>query len=646
MDDSTHNAYIPIHRDTGNRDGPTNLDLRAEYHKMTMSLRHNPRSAENFKELLNEILKPLVKSTGELLIQNGGEKIYFAYEGTPFTDFGVILLEVIQVHYVGCVQHYVELLVMSQDTKAKIIRVESKNIESGRWIEELGVIYIYDKRKLGRLNALIRTMAKFAPLKNEYQYSGWVLEEGNFYILDGQRLCGIDWDKDRARNSSKYVLEMLDVASHSLTIPMLSIVLLSLVHSRMVANGTFFKGVCCIVAPTQSFKTTLASLFFDLRNGVEADINFEATIAAIIRTIGNTRDATIILDDYKPGATKTESKDMLKKISTVVRMCSDSSGGVKKAGTQNSTVSNIAHGLVVVTAEQIQINVQSTLARLLVLEADRKSVNKDKLTYFQANHSEYEAFIREFIRYICVYGVEKYCKKLIQRFLKERDMLRAKLNEDMPMDNRTNDMCTWLHISFREFLRYALQIGAINEEQFGTYVEKAEKIFLSIMENQAERVAELDDVKRFFKGLQILIETNEANIEKLQPRNSSFTAPNSKSAIGFSKKGYVYLKNNVALQQVISYYHRFGREFAVGESALRKKLADSNYIVPANLKTYIHRLYINNERYQCVKFEKEKFYQLLKGGKVSGREEKREIPDNWGLQQDAESILGRGDQID
>ena len=28
----------------------------------------------------------------------------------------------------------------------------------------------------------------------------------------------------------------------------------------MVDGGTFFKGVCCIVAPTQSFKTTLDDL--------------------------------------------------------------------------------------------------------------------------------------------------------------------------------------------------------------------------------------------------------------------------------------------------------------------------------------------------------------------------------------------------
>lgn len=643
MDDSTPKTYPPFRGDTGNRDGPPEKDVYSAYHNMVMRLHVNSRAIVDYRWLLTRILKPLAETKGELVIPDNGKKIYFAFNGVPFTDFGVILLEVVQMHTVDQVRYFVELLVIDQDGDSKTIRVEAKNLGSSQWIESLGVAYIYEKWGIGRLNALIRTMAKFAPVKNEYQYSGWVLGEENLYIMNGRRLCSTEWDKDEARNSSKYALEMLDVALHSLTVPMLSIELLSLVHSRMVSNGTFFKGVCCIVAPTQSFKTTLASLFFNLRNGMEADVNFEATMAAVVRTIGNSRDSTVIVDDYKPGADKTESREMLRKISTVVRMCSDNSGGIKKAGNQNTTVENIARGLVVITAEQIQINVQSTLARLLVLEADRKSVDKDKLTYFQANHSEYRAFIEEFIRHICAYGVERYCDKLIQKFLQERNALRAKINDNTIIDNRTNDMCVWLRIMFTEFLGYALQVEAIDEEQFDAYMEETERIFLSIMKNQADRVAELDDIARFFKGLQILLETNEANIEKLQPRNTSFTAPNSKSAIGFSKKGYIFLKNNIALQQVVSYYHRFGREFAVGESALRKKLADSNYIVPANEKSYIHRLYINNERYQCIKFEKEKFYQLLKGGRISGREEKREIPDNWGLQQDAENILGRRD---
>ena len=62
------------------------------------------------------------------------------------------------------------------------------------------------------------------------------------------------------------------------------------------------------------------------------------------------------------------------------------------------------------------------------------------------------------------------------------------------------------------------------------------------MEKQAERVAELDEVLCYFAGLRILIETGEEHLGELQSRNTNYATANSKSAIGFKKKGFVYLK--------------------------------------------------------------------------------------------------------
>lgn len=618
-------------------------DLRSKYGAMVSELRRNPRAIIRFQGLLCDLLEPLAETKGELIISKKGE-IFFAFQGDPFTDFGAILLKVVQVHYLDRIQYFVELLILSNSSPPQTITLESKRLGSSQWIEELGVGYLYESWGLGLLKALLKTMSKYAPVEDEYQFSGWMPDRDNCYIMEGRKLSGGGWNTDKAKNSCEHTLSMLEVAPHSLTAPLLAVELLSLVHSKMVENSVYFKGVCCIVAPTQSFKTTLASLFFDCKNGREADVNFEATTAAIVRTIGNTRDSTIIVDDLKPGATKAESNDMILKLSKVIRMCSDDSGGIKKAGTQNSTVANIAHCLTVVTAEQVQLKVQSTLARLLILEANRKSVNISKLTYFQENHHHYRAFIEDYIMYISAQGVEAYCGNLAKSFLQKRDMLRKKIiAKDLPVDNRTNDMCVWLYLSFSEFLKYARQVNAIDLKQFEDLDNESISIFQTIMEHQAERVSELDDTKRFFKGLQVLLETKEAHIGTLQARNTSYATTDSKSAIGFSKQGFVYLKNNVAFQQVISYYRRFGKEFAISESTLRKTFADNSYILPKSEKSYIHRLYVNHETYQCIQFQEAKFYELLNGGKGSGRENEREIPGNWGLRQNANSILGGGD---
>lgn len=632
----------PIRRNSPIEADSPPVVLKQAYRDLVRDVRASPPELVYHQKVINAVLAPFSDDKGELMFDEGGNRIYFSFQGKGFTNFGVIPLEVIIEHSIDKVVHYLELLVLKEGTSAQIIKLQSAELGSSHWIERLGPSFIYEKMGVGRIQTLVKAMSQYAPVRDEYLYTGWNVESGKTYILDGNPLCVECWDAVEAKEMCEHTLNMLDTATHSLTIPLLSVGLLSLVHSHMVAGGTYFKGVCCVVAPTQSFKTTLAALFLNLNNGLEADLNFEATTAAIVRTIGGVRDATVILDDYKPGATRAESNDMLQKLSKVIRMCSDDSGGVKKAGAQNSTISNVANCLTVVTAEQIQLNVQSTLARLLVFEGNRKSVDVEKLTYFQTNQLKYKAFIEDYILYICEQGVDEYCKKLAQRFLLNRHTLRNQLpDKEVLLDNRTNDMCVWLYVSFCEFLDYALHVSAVNQEQFEEYSQEGVQIFLSLMQKQGERVSELDDVKRFFKGLQILLETREVQIEKLQPRNNVFIVADSKTAIGFSKKGFIFLKNNIAFQQVVAYYHRFGMNFGSSETALRKQLWDGGSIESTNEKTCIHRLYVNHEIYQCIKFQEEKFNELLKGGKWDGAEGDREVPGNRGMFKNADNFLGR-----
>lgn len=636
MNKHSDDEIVPRYRTKG-----PEPDLRSEYEKSVMEIRDTLQHIRHFQEVVCKILQNLAETYGELLISGDGKIIYFARAGIALTDFAAIPLTVIRQVAENGIEDYVELLILGKEIPPKIIKISAKDLGSAQWIENLGIGYIFKKQEIWNIKVLIQTMAKYAPIREEFLYSGWSIDAGNFYIKQGRKLYADDWDCEQAKITCDHALKMLDVAPHLVTFALLSVAILSLFQSKMVSRGVYFKGVCCITAPTQSFKTTLASLFFDFAQGREADVNFEATITAIVRTIGNTRDSTVVLDDYKPGATKAESNDMLQKISKVIRLCSDDSGGIKKAGSQNQTVTNTARCLVVVTAEHIHFTIQSTCARVLNLEMNRKSVDKNRLTYFQANHAMYRGFIEDFINYISSKGVDAFCERLEQRFLQERNVLQDDLlARNIETDGRSNDMCVWLNTTFSEFLKYALDIQVITQEQHNDYLEEARQIFISILEQQAERVSELDEVRTFFQGLQVLIETREVHIGQLQSRNTNYSTEDSKSAIGFRKSGYVYLKNDVAFLKVVSYFQRNGREFAIRETELRKRLADRGCIDSEKGKARICRLYVNHESYQCIRFNAAKFDELLNGGK-NYETTKREISSDRSLQENANTFLGR-----
>lgn len=444
----------------------------------------------------------------------------------------------------------------------------------------------------------------------------------------------------------EYAFTMLGVAERRITIPLLAVTLLSLVQSKMIQIGEFFKGVFCLAGQSQSGKTELVKLFFDIERGRSTDTNFDSTPMAIIRIIGNKRDAVVTIDDYKPTAIKSAGNAQMLILDRIIRMCGDDSNGYQKAGQGNSTMANVAQCIVAITAEEVRIKVQSTLARLLIVEMNRQSLNWNALTLCKESHDVYKTFIVNYILYISAQGAHSYCDSLTKRFLHERNTLRNKLlAKGIKADNRTSDQCTWLYISFDVFLNYALEFKAIDQEKFKSYMEESLEIFLNLMEDQAERINELDDVIRFFRGLRYLLDAKEARIERLQARNSSYASEGSKSAIGFSKAGFIYLKNDIAFQAVVSYCRKFAKDFVISETMLRKVLTDSGHLSqnPKNPKTVIHRLSVNRESYQCIKFEESIFNKLLKGDKYDDTGNESELQSDRLLRENASQFVGYSD---
>lgn len=606
------------------------------YLKMVNDIMVSPSNIAHHTELLQSILRAI---DIEFVIE--GREISLISNDKKLANFGIIVSHVQQNYELDGEQQEVELIILSHLEEPKLVKVSLIDLNSNRWIDNLGVNYMFKRGCAEKIKELIKTLASFAPVFEEYHYSGWALNKKNTYIMGSEKLHSNIISNDDINSACKHTLDMLNLAERHLTIPLLAIALLSLVQSLMMSYGEFFKGVVGLLAQSQSFKTTIMALFFDFENGRKADINFDSTESALTRIIGQTRDSVCIIDDLKPASTAAMKKNLLSKIEKIIRMCADDSNGFQRSGQKNSIISNKSTGIVVITAEDIPINVYSTLARLLILEMNRKSVDKTKLTYFQTTHSIYRTFIKNYICFISAQGVTEYCTNLKSRFLEERNILPSKpLAQNIQVDPRTNDMTVWLSISFTEFLKYALNVEALTLNQFETLTKESEKIFIDLMIQQAERINELDDITRFFKGLRILLDTKEARIEYLEARNSGYSSTDSKSAIGFMKKGYVFLKNDIAYQCVSAYYRQNGKDFAMAESTLRRLLYDNGYLITKSQKSVIHRLYVNRETYQCIKFS-ESTFNWLKGGKNDGDEDSIEIPDNRGMRQNANNILGR-----
>lgn len=180
------NGVKPIYEPVRNDDtGPPEQELRTKYAAMSTALRNDFKISSAFANLLNEIIAPFAENRWELVVSLNGARSYFAREGKSITNFGVVLLRTFQVHYADHVQHDLELLIWGQTLPPKIIRIEAKNLRSSRWIDDLGPMYYCESRETKNLKRLIQAMAQYAPVSDEYMYSGWDTDRGNTYIMDG-----------------------------------------------------------------------------------------------------------------------------------------------------------------------------------------------------------------------------------------------------------------------------------------------------------------------------------------------------------------------------------------------------------------------------------------------------------------------------
>jgi len=151
---------------------------------MVSDIRQDPSNIIKFNELFKKIF---VEDEG-LCIEN--KNVSFAYKGKSVTDFGVAVLGVKHLHGIDQMQHELELVVWNQDDPPKTVVVNSLVLGSSRWVEQLGVQYIYDaKNAMAVIKKSIKLMSKYAPVVDEYSYSGWALDKKNTYILEGVELC-------------------------------------------------------------------------------------------------------------------------------------------------------------------------------------------------------------------------------------------------------------------------------------------------------------------------------------------------------------------------------------------------------------------------------------------------------------------------
>lgn len=374
--------------------------------------------------------------------------------------------------------------------------------------------------------------------------------------------------------AAKTSLALLEIAPHSITIPLLGLTFLAPLLEPFKQAGLEPNFVVWLYGITGSRKTSLSMLFlshFGDFFGKNPPASFKDTANALERRSFATKDSLLLIDDYHPAASKSEAQNMAQTAQKVLRMFGDRIGRGRLKSTIDFQKEYPPRGMGLITGEDI-ISGQSSLARLLGIEILPQHVDLSKLSQSQSQAFFLAQSMAGYIKWL-IPDMPTLPDLLSESFVE----LRHEFQNESP-HGRLGESAAWLYIGFSMALGYFEEVGACDESTSKDLLSKAYEILMQIISHQGELIVEEQPTFIFQRTLKELLALGKVQlipIQKAFHHNEMWT---NGEIIGWFDDQYYYLLPEATLSAIIRFLNTRGERFPVNSRMLFKHLDEAGWI--------------------------------------------------------------------
>ncbi|MCG2722284.1 MAG: hypothetical protein L6290_09765 [Thermodesulfovibrionales bacterium] len=397
----------------------------------------------------------------------------------------------------------------SKDNKFPEIEITRKEFPMMTWLHKWGTKAIIEPGMAVKdcVRHYIQVNSKQVERTTFYTHTGWRNIDGVLaYLTTGGAIGAENVNIKLTGELGKYSLPLevkdeqkairaslsfLDVAKKDITLPLLSLIYLAPLTTLlqpMPNFSVFMHGM------TGSYKSTLAVLalahFGDFKEIAKLS-NFEDTANALGKRAFILKDSLMVIDDYHPSTNRYDAQKMESGIQRLIR----AAGNRTDRGRLNSDASEKGRYeprcMLLITGEEL-VSVQSTLARCLVIETERRDFNLKNLSALQAASD------------LLPHAMSSYIHWIQERI----DTLKEVFAEDFPI-KRSESSQRKHHAKLHEqyaFLRFSLTVlltwmnekGVITEDEYQKISKEGEEIFSEIIKKQSQRIERENPVAKLW----------------------------------------------------------------------------------------------------------------------------------------------------
>jgi len=379
--------------------------------------------------------------------------------------------------------------------------------------------------------AAIQILSGDIPIITIFQYTGWVLIDGEWRYLTGSGAIGaggldtsirvelgeghmskysLPAPPDNPRQFAGVLFELIDIAPAN---PAVGVALLcGAVRAAL--------GVCLppdfslfLVGLSGSYKSECLSLvmaYFGEFDSRSFPGNFTDTETILERKTHQAKDAVFCVDDFVPSVNQQEANKLHSKAERLFRGAGNQAGRGRCKTDMTSKAAYYPRCMLIASGEDLPRGA-SLLARLLVVEIKRGDVDLNRLSRLQdlARRGDLAKAMSAFLQWLA-----PRIDELKQTFPGEVRTIRDKaLKEKFASSHpRAADIYASLDASADLFIRFAEEVGAISEIHANDLMNSIEETLKQVIRAQGQFQRQTDEVERFLALLGACFSAGEVHV--------------------------------------------------------------------------------------------------------------------------------------
>ena len=383
-----------------------------------------------------------------------------------------------------------------------------------------------------------------------------------------------------AKAAVRQSLALLEVAKPGITTPLLATVYLAPLCEALRTAGIEPSFVVWIHGQTGTRKSTLAALFlshFGDFSPKGPPASFRDTANSLERRAFDAKDTVLWIDDFHPTGNPAEARKMEQTAQATLRAYGDRAGRGRMGPDATLRADYPPRGLAVATGEQFPDG-HSSNARLQGVEVAPGDVDLAKLTEAQAQSFLLAEAMAEYVKWVG----ERMDDPSFPGLLRQKFQERRELALPGQSHGRLAETAAWLYLGLDYLLEFALEVGAVTEEERQRRLAEGWETLLALSEAQSEQVLDARPAEQFLSVVAGMLQNGTIHVlpadRREREKYEGLSLPG--THVGWEDDQYFYFLPDIIYNVVNDFLRKQDERVPLKQSALWKQLEAEGCLVP------------------------------------------------------------------